>query len=578
MSKCSLKHILIFSGPVVQILLWTIFNSAIYYAAVDFGSEFIKETQLPGEFVNLMKSIEGTLLQYGVLTLAFIFFLLSGFFADVYLGRYKAIILGQIFASLCMVTTTVSSIALHVGNNRIVTIACIAALAFSLLFYMIGVSLFAANVLQFGSDQLMEKPNESLGVFVHWLLWAQDFGYLIGKIFNIGINCLPSHNQVIDHVLWSMPIYFLAILIVLLIVSCCTRHRFNKDRVKYNPYKLIYKVLNFARKNKYPVGPVSAFTRCYNFQPSRLDYAKERYGGPFTTSDVEDVKSFKNVFLVLLALGPVLVLNIPTTIHFFDMFSLHLGIHVLGDLNNGTCDHIIAGGYFSEISSVLLFPVYIWLVYSVLRNKPITILNRLLVGVVLYILALASMLVVELTGHLMLYIDLNQAQPLCMFVDEEYDNQPLKMHWFAIVFPIILKSVSYDMVLATTLEFISAQSPHTMKGVLVGIFATILGIFHALCAILLIPFSLNSIWKDGYLGEHPPVISCGFGYYLVCLTVALIGLISLMVAVKRYKYRRRDEEPYSQACVEEIFARRIEYRCQYSDYEELSGTNEYEYW
>ncbi len=578
MSKYSLKHILIFSGPIVQILLWTTLNSTIYYAAIDIGSEVVKDTILSGKFVNLLKSLEGTLLQYGVLSLVFVIFLLGGFFADVYLGRYRAVALGQIFTSLCMVTTTVSSVALHVGDNKIVTSACIyVALAFSLLFYIIGMSLVGSNILQFGSDQLMEKPNESLGVFVHWLLWAQDFGYLIGKMFLVGKNCLPRDNQVFNHVLWSIPIYFLVVLIVLLIVSYCTRHRFNRDRVKYNPYKLIYKVLNFARKNKYPVGPVSAFTRCYNFRPSRLDYAKERYGGPFTTSDVEDVKSFKNVFLILLALGPVLVLNVPTTIYFFNMFSLHLGVHVLHELNNGTCDHTLAGGYFSEISSILLFPIYIWLVYSVLRNKPITILQRLLVGVVLYILALASMLVVELTGHLMLYMDLNQAQPLCMFVNQEYDNQRLKMHWFAIVFPIILKSISYDMVLATTLEFISAQSPHTMKGVLVGSFATILGIFHLLGAILLVPFSLDSIWKDGYLGEHPPVISCGFGYYLVCITVALIGLVSLIVAVKRYKYRRRDEEPYSQACVEEIFARRIEDRCQYGDYEELSGTNEYEY-
>ena len=35
---------------------------------------------------------------------------------------------------------------------------------------------------------------------------------------------------------------------------------------------------------------------------SRLDLAKERYGGPFTTEQVEDVKSFWNILTILLAL------------------------------------------------------------------------------------------------------------------------------------------------------------------------------------------------------------------------------------------------------------------------------------
>ena len=106
---------------------------------------------------------------------------------------------------------------------------------------------------------------------------------------------------------------------VLLLIAYYTRHHFNRDRVKYNPYKMIFKVLNFARKNKYPVGPVSAFTHCYDFRPSRLDYAKERYGGPFTTSDVEDVKTFKNVFILLISSGPFFVLEVPTSNSFYPM-------------------------------------------------------------------------------------------------------------------------------------------------------------------------------------------------------------------------------------------------------------------
>ena len=43
-------------------------------------------------------------------------------------------------------------------------------------------------------------------------------------------------------------------------------------------------------KHKYPVQR-SAFTYCENEQPTRLDYGKSKYGGPFTTEQVDDVKT-----------------------------------------------------------------------------------------------------------------------------------------------------------------------------------------------------------------------------------------------------------------------------------------------
>ena len=45
-----------------------------------------------------------------------------------------------------------------------------------------------------------------------------------------------------------------------------------------NPVKLIAKVLNYARKNKYPRNR-SAFTYWEEDFPSRLDLGKEKYGG-----------------------------------------------------------------------------------------------------------------------------------------------------------------------------------------------------------------------------------------------------------------------------------------------------------
>ena len=60
----------------------------------------------------------------------------------------------------------------------------------------------------------------------------------------------------------------------------------------------------FARQHKVPVRR-SAFTCCENEVPTGLDLAKEKYGGSFTTEQVEDVKAFYGILKVLFSFGIV---------------------------------------------------------------------------------------------------------------------------------------------------------------------------------------------------------------------------------------------------------------------------------
>ena len=566
MPNCSSKHIFLCSKTITQILIWVTLIAVIYETTDYVWPYFLVKTKWTiGEFWTT-NSI------YAMLTLALIFFPLGGLLGDVYWGRYKTVVCGLVVTAVSMVLAFISSM-LTINedwsneNNIHTLIAVMITITYGV--FVFGSSFFISNVIQFGLDQLMEKPSESLGVFVHWFTWTLSLSEATTKFLNASSYCISAKTfEFARHFIHCLPAFFFVLLILFLIIAYCTRRHFNRDRVKYNPYKMIFKVLNFARKNKYPVGPVSAFARCYNYRPSRLDYAKERYGGPFTTSDVEDVKAFKNVFLVLLALGPVFTLETPTSL-LFSEFSLHIGNGF--SFGNETCQHKYNVETFSYLVTLTAFPIYIWVIYSIFRSKPVKIFHRLMAGILLYIFTMVSMLAIDLAGHVTLYTQ-NQTQPVCMFAHQE--NQTLNIHWGVVFVPAIAKGLSSDIVIATSLEFISAQSPHTMQGVLVGSAFALQGIFRTIGGLFLIPFALKNIWKN--LEQHPPVVSCGFGYYLVCITVAVIGFISFIVAVKRYKYRRRDEEPYSQACVEEIFARRIEgYRNHYKDYEELPGTNEY---
>ena len=62
--------------------------------------------------------------------------------------------------------------------------------------------------------------------------------------------------------------------------------------------------MKFAIQHKNPVRR-SALTYCENRCPSRIDFGKQRYGGPFTTEEVEDVKVLFNMLKVLLSLSPM---------------------------------------------------------------------------------------------------------------------------------------------------------------------------------------------------------------------------------------------------------------------------------
>ena len=57
----------------------------------------------------------------------------------------------------------------------------------------------------------------------------------------------------------------------------------------------------------------SAFTYCENRCPSRMDFGKQSYGGPFTTEEVEDFKVLFNILKVLLSLSPTFFLDLCAT-------------------------------------------------------------------------------------------------------------------------------------------------------------------------------------------------------------------------------------------------------------------------
>ena len=147
--------------------------------------------------------------------------------------------------------------------------------------YAIGVGGFVANILQFGVDQLPDASTTEVTSFISWCAWS-----VIGSQFIIFLlTCFCA-----DY--WLIGLLLACVSISLVLSSNFVfRNNLIKEPVTQNPFTLIFKVVRYAIRNKRP-RQRSAFTYYEDNLPSRIDFGKHKYGGPFTTEQVEDVKTF----------------------------------------------------------------------------------------------------------------------------------------------------------------------------------------------------------------------------------------------------------------------------------------------
>ena len=547
------------SKTVLLILLWTLVVSAIYSTvtdsvgiAVQTVSKKIHDTIMRGGGTN-----EDIFVSYFSFVLASLFYPLAGFVADVCIGRYRTVIISLVLLLCAVLCFSMDSILYlshvitsdqtgYIAKNSILFIV-LGGIGF--IFSAIGLAGYRANHVQFGLDQLLEAPSEYQGLFVHWIQMFTVLGFAIMEIFLTWYEC--HYTVEAKDTILSSQLVFVLILTLLLVITYCLRRSFYSRNVRHNPYKMVFKVLGFARKHKYPV-QCSAFTYSDDEYPSRIDFAKEKYGGPFTSEQVEDVKTFLRMLTVLLVLGPVFILDIPSTA-VFTIFAQHFTSHRNNDVSTN-CTLTWAAldsGALKYLSAVVFMIVYIWLIYSVLRNCIPKIFTRLWIAHFLFVVGVMSMLVIELSGHI-IYYSQEKKGAVCMFYSKVQNSSEIElgMHWGVLILPNLLTGIGQLLVMTNIFEFISAQSPHSMTGLFIGLFLAIRGFFQFLGAIILYPFfSIDSFWKNNHL-----ILNCGFGYLLFTCTVALLSLILFTIVTKRYKYRERDDPPFKRMHVERLFA------------------------
>ena len=263
---------------------------------------------------------------------------------------------------------------------------------------LVGLAGLLANAIQFGVDQLTDASSSDITSYISWYIWS------------LSLTCFVAFSQICLCGVYNTATSFfvLPLLGTLAIVSDILLSKWLvKEPVTNNPFKLIHQVLRYAVKNKYP-RLRSAFTYWEDKPYSRIDLGKSKYGGPFTTEQVEDVKTFFRILAIIIASTPLTgLMYIIGNLQFYSQV-LYIGIK--------SCDDTSGKEYMTNcyketfmlkslsIIIVLFVPIFELLLYPLLIKcscyARIMITHKILLGVVLIFIYEVCILIFEITGTL----------------------------------------------------------------------------------------------------------------------------------------------------------------------------------
>ena len=372
----------------------------------------------PGNYVQFGPQM----IIYGAFSIVFCFFPLTGFLADNKHGRYKmvicssyiilpAMVLGAVGLGLIIPSPTFISDASQIVGISICSIAA--------LIILVGFVGFTANIVPFGIDQLHDSPGEDQSLFIHWYVW---FSYISSFFTRLAWHLIVARmthvpDEVIRHhkVGISLLLSLLLLAVVLLIISLCVAHHrrrwFLVDSGRVNPYELVYKVTKFAFQHRTPVRR-SAFTYCEDELPSGLDLGKNKYGGPFTTEEVEDIKTFYGILKILFSFGTVFFLDLAAK-SILSIATHNVPQYYNGTYYNETLAHyiIISNGLLSPLLVVICIPLYLCLVRPFMSYYIPGMLKRMGIGIFFVLLSLMTTFTMDTVLH-----SSKDKEVRCMFI------------------------------------------------------------------------------------------------------------------------------------------------------------------
>ena len=418
-------HKCVSSNSAILILFWS-FSVSLIYNSISEGRNYGISLLVPAKYYPSLYASESFIM---------CFYPLAGFLADTRYGRFRMInrssqlLLLSIFLGILITGFIIlcSVQPVPVSNALFTFFLILLGLLLFLIVVLLLASLvvFNANVIQFGIDQLQESPADHQSLFIHWYVWTFYLSVFIAQVgWSSVIGGLVHINFFNAIGLWLI-LPFLVCLFLLLIVVLIVHYKkrwFINDTARTNPYKLVCKVTKFAHQHKVPVYR-SAFTYCEDDIPSGLDLGKAKYGGPFTTEEVENVKAFYGVIRILLAFGMIWFMSIASN-SLLSSFTSHvtglaINYYFFDEYSTLLLSLLLKEGFLSSLIVVFFLPVYIFLIRPFTNTYKMRIFVRIGIGTVLLLLSVTYTFTTNTIVHAR---NITQA---CMLNDEELSHEEI---------------------------------------------------------------------------------------------------------------------------------------------------------
>jgi len=394
---------------------------------------------------------------------------------------------------------------------------------------VIAAACFIVNNFHLGIDQLEDAPSWKISSYISKFVSCIYLGMVVKSV---AFNCINSTVSA-----------GLAAVVSSLAVSLsflCTKEM-TVVPTSPNSLALIFNVLKYTVKNKYP-RLQSAYSYWRHKKP-RINLAKSVYGGPYTSEEVEDVK----MFLKLLIIIPVACF-LPEVLLSLEIFGKQILIFHYSDngyavmLSNQSIhsfQHCLLRKVIYNISGFYItfgIILYETLVYPLFRKyiASVAIRKKLVAGMVFCIVTWLSYLVLEVTGHV--FYPNKSKNITCLFDSNKntfLNGESMSLSYYWLCVPKILKATSQYLLLSSGLEMLCAQSPYSMKSLLVG------WAWSMFTVALLGNMTLQRIFA--FMGNRWHPFSCGMVYFtFASISAGVAAAFVLLVFAWYSKRRRRD--------------------------------------
>ncbi len=444
-------------------------------------------------------------------TMLIIVALLSGWIADTYLGHYRTAKIGFVLLFVASVLQSVLVIAKHSPDEnyplglRIGLVAPTVSLGYG------SAAILLVTLPQIGLDQMPDCFVANITSFIAWFVFSVFAGFWVSEFSTtIVAVCIGDDLATV----WSLfPVICMSI--VLISDFFLTPKWLIIKPKSPKSLKNIYRVLNFASKHKSPVNR-SALTYWEEDIPSRIDLGKSKYGGPYTIEQVEDVKTL----LQILALTTPLWITLTS-------FNMYGNTMSLADFNGTVLDERCSSQvaqYFTYdwyLVAMVLIVVYELVIYPLFGHIVTSSIRR--IGAATVLTAILNI--------------------LCIFLSiyYYYTNYIPVVVAYGHTFSVCLIAL---LMLTALVEFVSAQSPYNMRGLLLGYVWCINSFTYAIASLA---YYMTRDFEDNQV-----VLLV---HTVISALLSLIGLVSFGLLARWYTGRVRDDVTTPHMWVEEVYDR-----------------------